>query len=135
MHGKHAPVPTCKIILNVYFTSCILYIRVIGLARHLGLDCRLLCSFMTDVPAKNIPANLCIVVPDTGLAIDFPPPRALHTITACDSVNFTACHTIYTASTEASPLKELTLTGKVQPLRRNYAESQFIFLYNFKINS
>lgn len=42
----------------------------------IGLDCRLLCSFMTDVPAKNIP-NLCIVVPDTGLAIDFPPPRAL----------------------------------------------------------
>lgn len=85
---------------------------------------------MTDVPAKNIP-NLCIVVPDTGLAIDFPPPRALHTII----VNFTACHTLYTASTEASPLKELTLSGKVQPLRRNYAESLFILLYNFKINS
>lgn len=85
---------------------------------------------MTDVPAKNIP-NLCIVVPDTGLAIDFPPPRALHTITAFGSVNFTACHTIYTASTEASPLKEFTMTGKLQPLRRNYAESLFILLYNF----
>lgn len=89
---------------------------------------------MTDVPAKNIP-KLCIVVPDTGLAIDFPPPRALHTITACGSVNLTVCHTIYTASSEASPLKELTLTGKVQPLRRNYAESLFIVLNNFKINS
>lgn len=55
----------------------------------IGLDCRLLCSVITDVPAKNIP-NLCIVVPDTGLAIDFPPPRALHTISACGSVNFTA---------------------------------------------